>query len=76
MNSHTNKTHGQLLYERLNPKFITVYADRTPWASPMVVENPKFVVPWYAITQRCKDSYESQAKGHHLVPESHRAVAE
>lgn len=63
-------TPGQKLYELLHPKYITVYAARTPWAEAMVVENPELVVPWHLLTERCRQSYEQQAVGHYLLSQA------
>lgn len=61
------KTLGQRLYEASHPKFITLYTGRFPWAEAIIVENPKHVANWRCLTDKCKQEWELNAKGHHLV---------
>lgn len=60
-------TPGQRLYEMKHPKYITVYRTRHPWAEPLIVESPETPVPWEFLTERCRQSYETEAKTHHLT---------
>ena len=65
------KTPGQMLYEQLCPQQIAVIPlEKRIFATSadiLMVKNPKFHAPWHLLTQRCRESYEQRAKGHHLV---------
>jgi len=61
-----SKTNGQCLYEHHHPEYLTVFADRTPWAEPMIVKNPVFHAPWRLLTAKCQATYEVQARGHQI----------
>lgn len=64
------KTNGQLLYEHHHPAMIRVIpAERRHFATEadvMMVPNPAEPVPWRFLTERCKQSWETSAVGHHL----------
>ncbi len=70
-------TKGERLYHHLHPLFITVYArDDVFRTNPFEVLNPKEVAPWPCLTQRCKDSYEQQAVGHHVITGLHDCISQ
>ncbi len=60
------RTLGQVLYERLHPKTITVWT-KSSFGEPMVIPNPKFQVDWKFITAAEKLRYEEDAKYHNLT---------
>lgn len=58
-------TDGQRLYQWRHPKYIRVFSSRV-LVDPITVENPKDVVPWSCLTERCQQSYETEARTHYL----------
>ena len=62
------KTDGQILYEAKHPKrvHVVLYSDHFR-QSPFWAENPEFHAPWRLLTERCRQSWEMNAKGHNLV---------
>lgn len=64
------KTNGQRLYEHKNPSHIRVIRveDRafTQPGDVFTVPNPASPVPWKFLTEKCKQSWESTARGHYL----------
>lgn len=60
------KTNGQILYEHYNPRHLkVVLAEDTFRRNPFFVPNENHV-PFHLLTERCRQSYEQQAVGHHL----------
>ena len=67
------KTLGQVLYEKLYPKMIQVVRVEDSFkTNPFWVPNPVHHADWNLLTERCRQSYEQQAIGHHLVTSSEK----
>ena len=62
----TGITQGQRLYELKHPKFIRVWTASIGGES-MLVPNPAHQVDWKFITAAAKQSYEVEARTHHLT---------